>query len=90
MLTGTLPSELAQLPLLEALILNGNFISGQIPREFALMQGLIELILHGNGLTGAIPAELGASSNRLHSSIFSTRKGLINTFKILDVSKLFM
>jgi len=36
-------------------------------------------------LTGAIPAELGASSNRLHSSIFSTRKGLINTFKILDV-----
>ena len=53
--SGTIPSELAQIPALEKLELQRNHLSGSIPTE---LRHLRRLFLHANDLTGTIPSEL--------------------------------
>ena len=60
-LTGTIPPELADLPLLR-LFLNGNALTRAIPSELGNLVELTQLRLNGNALTGAIPSELGGLS----------------------------
>ena len=57
-LDGTIPPELARLPL-TSLRLNGNMLTGPIPPALGEMADLESLRLNGNRLTGAIPGELG-------------------------------
>ncbi|MCK7474172.1 MAG: hypothetical protein MZV49_12985 [Rhodopseudomonas palustris] len=77
-LTGTLPSELGDLPSLEILHLQSNTLSGAIPTEFGALIALEELQLNANQFTGSIPSQLGnltaleildLSSNTLTGSI---------------------
>uniref|UniRef100_A0A7S1VI90 L domain-like protein n=1 Tax=Grammatophora oceanica TaxID=210454 RepID=A0A7S1VI90_9STRA len=56
-LTGTIPSFLTELSLLQSISLSYNDFTGRIPSEFASMRHLINLELHGNELTGPIPEE---------------------------------
>ena len=58
-LTGTLPSQLGNLPQLESLLLPVNSLAGAIPAELGNLSQLQVLNMHRNSLTGAIPPELG-------------------------------
>ena len=59
-LTGTIPSELGDLPGLAILNLNGNSLSGSIPTELGNLSNLEGLNFYGNSLSGTIPSELGS------------------------------
>ena len=55
-LTGTIPSEFADLPYLEELSLSGNpGITGEIPSGFANLHKLETLNLDSTGITGELP-----------------------------------
>ena len=62
-LTGTLPSELGQLTMLQDLNLFGNSITGVIPPELGQLTALEICALAENSLTGTIPPELGQLTN---------------------------
>ena len=62
-LTGSIPSELANLSHLESLDLQSNQLSGSILPGLGQLSNLIELDLHGNQLSGSIPPDLGQLSN---------------------------
>lgn len=58
-LTGTIPTEVATLPVLQSLSLQGCSFSGTIPTEFGRLTNLYSLRLNSNYLTGSIPSSLG-------------------------------
>ncbi|MXW17882.1 MAG: hypothetical protein F4123_06940 [Gemmatimonadetes bacterium] len=60
---STIPVELAALPSLTRLFLNGNGLEGRIPPELGGLSRLRHLTLSQNQLTGPIPSELGDLSN---------------------------
>jgi hypothetical protein len=62
-LSGSLPPELYNIPVLRALYLNNNQLSGNIPPEFGKFPSMYDLHLGNNQLTGIIPPELGNLSN---------------------------
>lgn len=53
--TGSLPTEIAQLPYLQAIALYHNEFAGTLPQVYAEMKQLVSLELHYNALTGPIP-----------------------------------
>ncbi len=61
-LTGSIPSELAQLSMLQILNISHNRLTGGIPPELAALSRLVVLVLGQNDLTGRIPPELGRLS----------------------------
>ena len=61
-LTGTIPTELGQLSILQWVILSGNRLTGSIPTEIAQFP-LSSLALNYNELTGTFPTELALLSN---------------------------
>ena len=54
-LDGTIPAELARLPMLKELNLHSNRLTGTTPAELARLSRLEKLLLHNNRLTGTIP-----------------------------------
>lgn len=58
-LSGSLPSQLGDLPELEELYLHQNQLTGTIPLEWGNLLKLEILNLSSNQLTGSIPPELG-------------------------------
>ena len=58
-LSGTIPSELGNLPRVWRFHLYQNQLSGTIPSELANLPRLEELYLDRNNLSGMIPSELG-------------------------------
>jgi hypothetical protein len=55
-LTGTIPPEYSQPPLLRDLYLDGNGLTGTVPSILTgELQDLNEMLLHFNALTGAMP-----------------------------------
>jgi hypothetical protein len=56
--SGTIPSELAQLPLLSILDLRGCRLTGPIPTELGALSSLEGLYVEDNRLTGSVPTEL--------------------------------
>ena len=58
-LTGTVPSQLAQLSNLEKLALSSNALTGEIPSGLGSLSNLEILWLSHNQLTGNVPSELG-------------------------------
>ena len=86
-LTGSIPSELANLANLERLSFAGNRLTGPIPSELGNLANVEWLILSSNQLTGSIPPELSnlanvkrltLSNNRLTGPIPSELGGLAN------------
>ncbi|MCA9330484.1 fibronectin type III domain-containing protein, partial [Candidatus Saccharibacteria bacterium] len=59
-LSGSLPSQLGNLPELFTLYLYENNLTGEIPAELGALTHLDELILFSNALSGAIPPTLGS------------------------------
>ena len=57
-LTGTIPTELAQVPHLEELALYNNSLVGPVLSELGRMESLTLLSLYGINLTRSIPASL--------------------------------
>lgn len=60
-LTGTIPTELCELPL-ESLNLNENKLEGILPGAIARSPNLSELKLFSNRLIGTLPSDLGSNS----------------------------
>ena len=58
-LSGTIPSEMANLTNLESLVLRSNQLSGTIPPELFKLTNLVRLDLSYNRLSGTIPSEMG-------------------------------
>ena len=58
-LTGSLPTELGNLPNLGILYLDKNQLSGSLPPEMGNLTNLVALQLYENQLSGSIPPELG-------------------------------
>lgn len=65
-MSGTLPTELAQLEYLSQLILRNNKIQGTIPANLAYATKLCVLDLSHNELTGSIPALLSAKTKSMY------------------------
>ena len=62
-MTGTIPTQLAQLTNLGWLFLGGNRLTGPIPAQLAQLTKLTNLGLSGNRLTGPIPIQLAQLTN---------------------------
>ena len=86
-LTGTIPSDLAELKHLNSLSLDDNSLSGSIPAELGSLVKLTRLSLNNNRLTGTIPPELAnltnltrlyLSGNSLEGSIPAELENLTN------------
>jgi hypothetical protein len=66
-LSGTIPSEIGQLSLLEDLKLGNNGHSGPLPSELGLLTNMEELLIPGNNMGGtAIPEELWNMSSTIY------------------------
>ena len=68
-LSGTIPSELGNLPKLQWLSLNNNQLTGSIPSELGNLPNLQWLFLRDNRLTGMIPAKLGSLRSLIYLDI---------------------
>ena len=69
-LSGSIPTQLANLSNLEQLDLYSNKLTGSIPSELADLSNLKYLNLYGNGLTGTIPSQLGNLSNLTYLNLY--------------------
>ena len=58
-LTGTIPAEIGDFPLLLNLILSSNQLTGSIPTTIGNLTSLNSFTLYNNQLTGSIPTEIG-------------------------------
>ncbi|RCV26888.1 hypothetical protein SETIT_5G281400v2 [Setaria italica] len=85
MITGSIPSTLANLSNMLVISLGGNNLSGKIPTTISAMKNLQELNLSSNSLSGTIPAEisrltslvyLNLGGNKLSGSIPSSVSSL--------------
>lgn len=93
-LSGTLVSDLGDLPYLQYLELYSNNISGQIPKELGNLTQLVSLDLYQNSFTGGIPETLGKLSHlrflRLNNNTLDG--GIpyslinVNALQVLDLS----
>lgn len=63
LLSGSLPSEIAEFTNLQVLELYKNKLGGSIPSELASLVNLTALDLSGNSLKGVVPTELGSLAN---------------------------
>ncbi|MCX6030820.1 MAG: fibronectin type III domain-containing protein [Chloroflexi bacterium] len=72
-LTGSIPSQLGNLPELTSLNLWGNRLSGSIPSELGNLSNLYVLGLFDNRLSGSIPPELGRLSNLAYLNLWRNR-----------------
>ena len=61
-LTGTIPTEIGRVTLMEALALSGNLLTGSIPTEIGNLGSLRYIDLVNNNLSGTYPTELGMLS----------------------------
>jgi len=86
-LTGTLPSSIGNLEMLERLFLSSNQLNGAIPASIGNLETLERLYLSSNQLSGTIPAsisnldnlsELNLSSNQLSGDIPASIGNLAN------------
>ncbi|XP_042412538.1 receptor-like protein EIX2 [Zingiber officinale] len=59
MLTGPIPTEIANLSSLQLLFLSDCSLNGQMPSEIGNLRSLISLDLSFNSLSGPIPTEIG-------------------------------
>ncbi|XP_024026190.1 BRASSINOSTEROID INSENSITIVE 1-associated receptor kinase 1 [Morus notabilis] len=93
-LTGTLVSQLGQLPNLQYLELYSNNISGKIPEELGNLANLVSLDLYTNNLSGPIPTTLGnlgklrflrLNNNSLSGTIPMTLTN-VTSLQVLDLS----
>lgn len=71
-LTGTIPTELCELPL-ESLNLYANFLEGGLPESLAKSTNLYELRLFQNNLRGPLPKDLGKNSPLLWIDVSSNQ-----------------
>eukprot|EP00548_Thalassiothrix_antarctica_P008338 CAMPEP_0194132192 /NCGR_PEP_ID=MMETSP0152-20130528/2721_1 /TAXON_ID=1049557 /ORGANISM="Thalassiothrix antarctica, Strain L6-D1" /LENGTH=623 /DNA_ID=CAMNT_0038827157 /DNA_START=171 /DNA_END=2042 /DNA_ORIENTATION=- len=62
-LIGTLPPEIALLPLVRLDLSKNDQIFGSIPTEIGLLSQLQVLVLEENNLSGSIPSEIGLLDN---------------------------
>lgn len=69
--TGALPTELAQLPYLQAIALYHNEFTGTLPHAYAGMKQLVSLELHYNELTSTIPDAYWRSDSLQHLNLGS-------------------
>lgn len=67
--TGTIPTELAQLRRLKNLDFTGSYLNGTLPTELGNLSELTYLDLSDNELTGKIPTERGLLSALTHLSL---------------------
>ena len=58
-LTGSIPTEIGDLPALQTLQLENNLLAGSIPTSIGNLTNLTSLDLRGNQLSGAIPNTIG-------------------------------
>jgi Leucine-rich repeat (LRR) protein len=86
-LTGTIPSSIGNLFMLNELLLQANNLSGTIPGEIGSLTNLYNLFLFYNQLSGSIPSSIGSLTNlnslllynnQLTGSIPTTIGGLVN------------
>jgi len=56
-MTGSLPTNLVELPLLQSIRVAYNELSGTLPAVYASMRQLLNLEVHGNKFTGTFPNE---------------------------------
>ena len=91
-LTGPIPSELGDLPVLQQLYLHQNLLTGSIPAGLG-NQHLTRLVLHNNQLTGSIPAQLttlvslrvlSLAHNQLEGSIPGNMR-FLSTLRLLNL-----
>ncbi|GAU40112.1 hypothetical protein TSUD_389620 [Trifolium subterraneum] len=93
-LSGTLVSELGDLPNLQSLALYNNNITGTIPKELGNLTNLESLDLYLNNLSGTIPDTLGKLQKlrflRLNNNTLTGRIPIsltnISTLQVLDLS----
>jgi Leucine-rich repeat (LRR) protein len=76
-LSGSLPSELSRLSMLESLSLGSNRLYGRIPSSIFSLQHLYSLTLSNNQLTGEIPEEMSQALQILNLSYNSQLGGTI-------------
>jgi len=62
-LTGSIPSEIGNLPNLTSMYLNNNQFTGSISSEIGNLTNLTHLFLSSNQLIGSIPPEIGNLTN---------------------------
>jgi hypothetical protein len=70
-ITGSVPSEMANMRSLQILSLIANYLTGNVPREFASMSNLQVLELDNNYLEGTVPTEVCQLTNDGTLFIFS-------------------
>lgn len=63
LLTGTIPPELGNIPMLYGLVMNYNQLTGGIPSTFASLTQLTEFMAAGNKLSGPLPDFMGTWTN---------------------------
>ncbi|KAJ3671526.1 hypothetical protein LUZ60_007605 [Juncus effusus] len=59
MLSGSIPSSIANLSLLQTLLISDNQLTGPIPISVSQLDQLVKLDLNGNELSGPIPSQIG-------------------------------
>jgi hypothetical protein len=94
-MTGTLPTELALLPVLQWIDFPVNDFTGTLPSEWGEMNHLSQIEVHSNMLTGTIPdtwwdlsatlVGLNVGDNRLDGSIPGDRLGGMRNMKSLFI-----
>ncbi|MFC2125859.1 leucine-rich repeat domain-containing protein [Bacteroidota bacterium] len=62
-LSGSIPTEIGDIPNLQYLRLSNNELTGSIPPEIANPPNLYNIYLNDNQLTGSIPVEIGNITN---------------------------
>ncbi len=58
-LTGEIPIEISNSPLMDQFNVSGNLLTGTIPTSIGELKNVIELNLSGNEITGGLPLEIG-------------------------------
>jgi hypothetical protein len=57
--SGTLPSELGNLTMMESFFVSSNKLHGTVPSELGNMRYAVQFSLHNNTFAGPVPSELG-------------------------------